>query len=305
MFPARVLRTRPTKALCSVPQSVEIEYAENRKRKKKEKRSSGNFACKKCSKFYADSSKKLQAHERRCNYLQELSAFVTQRDILLVEMNERNEYCCKACKFNFKFRKDNLFAHVQNNFCAKGAKMPPKPVDPDNPKQSKERQTTRKSTKIKRSKANPSATNLKSEISTTSMAEILHPSNRSIDPTEVLEFNITVPYEAPVNISYSENYVDTNVTQAIDTGAFTSFTYIDSLDRNIDNTFAHTAAFSSIAVAMPAAHTIPQSSIMSYTPTYYPSYSQYAEFSPRSVPFQEIIGTLNSAQPFTSLSNRK
>jgi ribosomal protein L37AE/L43A len=324
MFPARVLRTRPTKALVSVPQSVETMSAESRKRKKKEKRTSGNYACKKCSRFYADSAKKLEAHERRCIYLQELAAYVTQRDLLLIEMNERDEYCCKACKFNFKFRKDNLLAHVQNNLCRNGAKMPPKPVDRDNPKQFIERQTMRKTTKIEPLKAIPSALNPKTakpkikaanenpmeptKISTTSMkavAEISDSSNRPIVATKI---NITVPDESPITSSYTENYViGTDVNHAIDTGAFLNCTYNDfnSLTRNADRTYVQAVDSPPVSLTTAAAHEIPQTSIMAYAPTYYPSYSQYAEFSPMSVPFEEIIGTLNSAQQFSSLSNRK
>lgn len=287
---------------------VETDCSSSRKRKKKEKKTRGNYSCDKCLNFFADSSKKLQVHKQQCNYLQEYSKYVAERDLLLVEKNELNEYCCKACKFNFKSRKDNLFAHVQNNRCPKGAIMPPKPVKPNAP-QLKEHKTTRKIKKVMPSSAEkptiapkPSSTDKpptkneqpKTTVTLTSMEttfKILNPLNETIKPTDYVELSITAPDKMCKQDFSSVNNFNINIALANDTIGSKSD---NSCTSGYDTPFEE---LSQDACSVPAAvtTTYPQGMLefcaMSYAPSYFPSYSKYAEFSPTSVPFQEMIGT--------------
>lgn len=282
-IPRKILRTKamvkdfgntnPTEASVvlskSAPKTELPKIKKGVERKKRVKRTLGNYCCQNCKTFFADSLKKLESHERRCEYLQLLAIYMAERDRILVYMNENGEYCCVACKFNFKRRKDNLYAHVQNNCCPKGAVMPPRPIDPktskipmtiSTPKVAKQTETTKQPTKTKRRRISDAFS------STETTAELMKESNTKISSTTE-NYSDGVP-ELAKAITLSNDTYDsvTNQPQAAHTDPVLSLSHPQGMLQNYP---------------------------MSYVPSYFPSYSQYAEFSPISVPFQEMVGLHN------------
>lgn len=225
--------------------------------------------------------------------MQECACYVIERDILLVETNENGEHCCKACKFNFKFRKDNLFAHVQGNFCPKGAVMPPKPVD-RNSLGPKKQKATREMAIKSPTVINTTVTAKRRTVASTSMEampKVVIISNTLINTSDAVNLKSDILMEMHANDCPTFDSFQNDSAQATDkiilnNGSCDNF---NLLNKNIDVQFAYNARTATATTPQDVLQSCP----ISYLPTYFPSYSQYAEFSPTSVPFQEMVRAIN------------
>lgn len=257
------------------------ESPTKRTRKKREKRTSGNFQCKNCMSFFADSATKLAMHERSCERTKQLESYREERDSKLILINENGDCCCKACGHNFKKRKDNLLDHVKKESCPNGARMPPKPLlnsmaEPSN-------LTVQTNPKLTEQRRKETTTRMLNDKATGNV--VLNKKSEFQAETVTNKDELTILTKTVRATNDSEGsicYFDEQTAQAAndDCGTF-----------SIDIT-----PTSQSGPAVNVAHPI-QSTLLSYQPSYNPSYSTVAEYSPTSIAFDEIIRSINRPHP--------
>lgn len=253
-----------------------LESPATKQRKKREKRTSGHFQCKNCMSFFADSATKLAMHERSCERLKQLESYREERDSALIRMNENGDYCCKACGRNFKKRKDNLLDHVKKESCPNGARMPPKPfinsiTEPSN--LTAQREPTFPEQKRKKTNARKLNDEGPTDVVLNKKSTCKFETMTNKDESAILAKTVRETNDNDSNICYFNQ--QTAQAASDDRGNFNCGTL----------PFTNPSQY---GTAINVTHPI-QSTWLSYQPSYTPSYSNVAEYSPTSIAFDEII----------------